>query len=92
MLAVIDLIDPLPPNVGLSSSHLLADNRAMTITVEHDSRVPTSLKLRRAIATPLYALALLLSFVTDGIARQESLRVRISTSRTSSHRMCLQSS
>jgi hypothetical protein len=46
----------------------MQDNRAMTITVEYGSRVPTSLKLRRALATPLYALALLLSFVTDGIA------------------------
>jgi hypothetical protein len=40
----------------------------MALTFERDHRVPKSLKLRRALATPLYAVALLLSFISDGIA------------------------
>jgi hypothetical protein len=40
----------------------------MAITVEHDSRTPNSLKLRRALALPIYAVSLILSFVSDGLA------------------------
>jgi hypothetical protein len=35
---------------------------------ECDHRVPKGLKLRRALALPLYAVALVLSFISDGIA------------------------
>ena len=41
----------------------------MAITVEYDTRVPTSLKLRRALALPIYAIALALSFLTEGLAK-----------------------
>ena len=41
----------------------------MAITVEYDTRVPISLKLRRALALPIYAIALALSFLTDGLAK-----------------------
>jgi hypothetical protein len=40
----------------------------MTITVEYDRRVPVSLRLRRALALPIYAIALTLSFLSDGLA------------------------
>jgi hypothetical protein len=40
----------------------------MAATIECDARVPKTLKLRQALAVPLYAVALILSFVTDAIA------------------------
>jgi hypothetical protein len=40
----------------------------MAITVEYDNRVPMGLRLRRALAVPIYAIALVLSFLTDGLA------------------------
>ena len=41
----------------------------MTImTVEYETRVSTSLKLRQALALPLYTVALILSFLADGLA------------------------
>jgi hypothetical protein len=41
----------------------------MTITVEYDSaRAPHGFRARRSIAFPLYALALALSFLSDGLA------------------------
>jgi hypothetical protein len=41
----------------------------MAITVEYDSHVPMSLRLRRALALPIYAIALALSFLTEGLSR-----------------------
>jgi hypothetical protein len=41
----------------------------LAITVEYDPRVPASLKLRRALALPIYAIALALSFLSDGLAK-----------------------
>jgi len=40
----------------------------MTITVDHDSRVSRVLKLRRAVSLPIYVLALILSFLSDGLS------------------------
>ena len=40
----------------------------MAITAEHDSRTPNSLKLRQALALPIYVVSLILSFVSDGLA------------------------
>jgi len=40
----------------------------MALTFQYDDRVPKSLKVRRAFATPLYAVAPVLSFVSDGVA------------------------
>ena len=40
----------------------------MAITAEYDSRVPNSLKLRRALALAIYVVSLILSFVSDGLA------------------------
>ena len=41
----------------------------MAITSEYDrARVPTGLTARRALALPLYAIALILSFLSNGIA------------------------
>ena len=39
-----------------------------TLTIERDHRVPKTLKLRRALALPLYVVALVLSFISDGLA------------------------
>jgi hypothetical protein len=40
----------------------------MALTFQYDDRVPKRLKVRRALATPLYVVALALGFVSDGIA------------------------
>jgi hypothetical protein len=48
----------------------------MAITIEHDTRVPKTLKLRRALALPLYAVALVLSFLSDGIANVAAVLAR----------------
>jgi hypothetical protein len=41
----------------------------MAITIEYDSaREPSALKVRRSLALPLYVLALILSFISDGLA------------------------
>jgi hypothetical protein len=41
----------------------------MAITIEYDSvRVANKLKVRRALALPLYGIALVLSYLSDGIA------------------------
>ena len=41
----------------------------MAITIEYDSaRVPNGFKARRLLALPLYAVALILSFLSDGLA------------------------
>lgn len=41
----------------------------MAITIEHDrARDPRGLRTRRSLALPLYALALVLSFLSNGLA------------------------
>lgn len=41
----------------------------MAITIEHGSaRVTNGLKVRRALALPLYTISLILSFLSDGLA------------------------
>ena len=41
----------------------------MAITIEYDSaREPNGLKARRSLALPLYVLALILSYLSDGLA------------------------
>ena len=40
----------------------------MTIVVEYDgARVSTVLKLRRILASPIYLIALIFSYVSDGL-------------------------
>jgi hypothetical protein len=46
----------------------------MAITIEYDTaREPSGLKVRRSVALPLYALALILSFLSDGFANLAAL-------------------
>jgi hypothetical protein len=46
----------------------------MAITIEYDSaREPRGLKVRRSLALPLYVLALILSFLSDGLANLAAL-------------------
>ena len=41
----------------------------MTIIVDSDSAaIPNSIKARQAVALPLYAIALILSFLSDAVA------------------------
>jgi hypothetical protein len=39
------------------------------MTITHTEQVPRSLKLRRGIALPLYATALILSYLSDAIGK-----------------------
>jgi hypothetical protein len=46
----------------------------MAVTIEYDSAPETGgIKLRRSVALPLYLLALLLSFLSDGLANLAAL-------------------
>lgn len=47
------------------------------ISIENDNvRVPTHLKVRRALALPIYALSLILSFVSDALGDVAALIAR----------------